>query len=777
MTSINWNGNSNSNSNSNKTGHTTRNISNNHNNNGNPRCNKNREKKGSTNSNSNTNDNKSTSINWNSNSNSNSNNTNHNNHNNNNNNGNKKSKSRGNNKSKMQFDNVKAAKRRKLSKHGHSTNSVSQSTNANYPGPAMISNTENGITTQYAHGGRHPTISNRIKLIPVATIVSKTKTKKSSTKENKEKQYEKEQHKRKLSKLKLKRKQCKMDTHKKDKNKSNDDDDDKRKRNEQRKYQTIGTTAANKTGTKRGKSVSTNSSQQNQQSRGNQRSNQTTTYSLFGYVVYLCIFPLLIGKFIEMITNILFSTQTILVNAQESTFAMNDIYCDDTDAEISLNVSQFYSDFDTTYSHNNYQLQRSLINTCCASVATEAFSLENSQICIDKFSKSLTRYIFDYSGLQNHFCISCDNGWNGLNYDCFNNGRNKCHIHGNYSNTVCPNIWGNNIDNNDYQHNCIDSDKIDNYAAKERLLMDHEALGMIDCDCDCDKPEASGSPILAQEKKDNTTMVLNFIRNLQYMFPLNRNRVDFEIADIVSNPICRSELFSPCFAMIENLGSALIDQVSIETSELSLIVKIDNRRQHNSNEWFLGKSGFCDAFKCEYLFCTDAYTRFDKRMSDLVRYLDNHETYAGVTGRPRAMTRGDQGVKNVEFRLSTEYLLRLTQLYDFELAGSVFNPTYHLISFLPVLPGPRGLFVSNILRLKIDSRSIPININTLVNVLNCYQTDYQESSMVCCIRLNFTELQSLDCYINCILNICSILIVKLIFKVILQWYILVMKHG
>ena len=79
-------------------------------------------------------------------------------------------------------------------------------------------------------------------------------------------------------------------------------------------------------------------------------------------------------------------------------------------------------------------------------------------------------------------------------------------------------------------------------------------------------------------------------------------------------------------------------------------------------------------------------------MYELVNYLDKHPTCCGVTGRPRAMTRGDQGVSGIEWRLSTEYLLRLTQLYDFELAGSVLNPTYHLLGFLPVFPDPCGLY-------------------------------------------------------------------------------------
>ena len=113
---------------------------------------------------------------------------------------------------------------------------------------------------------------------------------------------------------------------------------------------------------------------------------------------------------------------------------------------------------------------------------------------------------------------------------------------------------------------------------------------------------------------------------------------------------------------------------------LTLIIKIDNRRKHNSHEWFLGHNGFAEAFQSQYVFCTDAYTLFDQQtMYELVTYLDKHDDCCGVTGRQRAMTRTQQGKKEIEYRLSVEYILRLTQLYDFELAGCVFNPTYSYV--------------------------------------------------------------------------------------------------
>ena len=44
--------------------------------------------------------------------------------------------------------------------------------------------------------------------------------------------------------------------------------------------------------------------------------------------------------------------------------------------------------------------------------------------------------------------------------------------------------------------------------------------------------------------------------------------------------------------------------------KLTLLIKMDNRRKHNSHEWFLGKSAFAEASCVKYLFFTDAFTIF-----------------------------------------------------------------------------------------------------------------------------------------------------------------------
>lgn len=124
---------------------------------------------------------------------------------------------------------------------------------------------------------------------------------------------------------------------------------------------------------------------------------------------------------------------------------------------------------------------------------------------------------------------------------------------------------------------------------------------------------------------------------------------------------------------------------------ITLMVKINNRRKHNSHEWFMGRSGFAESVNAEYLFMTDAFTLFNPTcLYHLVTYMDKNAKYSAVTGRQRVMTRAQQGTYESIF--SFKYMLRMVQLYDFELANAVYNGAFSLGGFLPVVPGPCGLY-------------------------------------------------------------------------------------
>ena len=129
---------------------------------------------------------------------------------------------------------------------------------------------------------------------------------------------------------------------------------------------------------------------------------------------------------------------------------------------------------------------------------------------------------------------------------------------------------------------------------------------------------------------------------------------------------------------------------------VSLLIKIDNRKKHNSHEWFLGAGGFAECMRAKYLFCTDAFTLFNKScVYHLLQHMEEHPSTAVVTGRQRVMSKKQQG--SSERLLSMGTLLRMVQQFDFETSNVVYVGAFSLGGFLPVVPGPCGMYRASVL--------------------------------------------------------------------------------
>jgi cellulose synthase/poly-beta-1,6-N-acetylglucosamine synthase-like glycosyltransferase len=127
---------------------------------------------------------------------------------------------------------------------------------------------------------------------------------------------------------------------------------------------------------------------------------------------------------------------------------------------------------------------------------------------------------------------------------------------------------------------------------------------------------------------------------------------------------------------------------------ITMLIKVDNRKKHNSHEWFIGRGGFSEYVKSKYLFCTDAFTIFHKAcLYHLVNHLDNNPKSSVATGRQRVMTRKQQGTDESLISLGT--VLRMVQLFDFETSNTLYNGAFSLGGCLPVIPGPCGLYRSS----------------------------------------------------------------------------------
>ena len=175
---------------------------------------------------------------------------------------------------------------------------------------------------------------------------------------------------------------------------------------------------------------------------------------------------------------------------------------------------------------------------------------------------------------------------------------------------------------------------------------------------------------------------------LKKLFPVNHNgKLWWENEDFLEEKE-RKEYLTYIF---EDDNYICIDDEDEIFLNISMIIKMDNRRKHNSHEWFMGHSGFAEAKLSKYLLCTDAFTIFRHTcLYHLVNHMDINDNVSVATGRQRVMTREQQG--SIESDLSMANWLRNVQLFDFELANSIYNGAFSLGGYLPVIPGPCGLY-------------------------------------------------------------------------------------
>ena len=90
------------------------------------------------------------------------------------------------------------------------------------------------------------------------------------------------------------------------------------------------------------------------------------------------------------------------------------------------------------------------------------------------------------------------------------------------------------------------------------------------------------------------------------------------------------------FAFGSLLGCA---EKIVEGFEMTLLVKADNRKKHNSHEWFFGENGFVDCKKCRYVFFTDVGTLFKGDcLLKLQRQISQNRSIGAVTCRSIGMT-------------------------------------------------------------------------------------------------------------------------------------------
>jgi len=128
---------------------------------------------------------------------------------------------------------------------------------------------------------------------------------------------------------------------------------------------------------------------------------------------------------------------------------------------------------------------------------------------------------------------------------------------------------------------------------------------------------------------------------------------------------------------------------------LTLIVKRDNRKKHNSHEWFLhDKAGFCKALEPEFALATDCGTLFSRScIANLVDYMQLNEKCSACAAKQCTKSAEMQSSdKNSDAYSMLGRYLRNVQRYDFESSFIVNMGAFALSGYLPVIPGPCGLY-------------------------------------------------------------------------------------
>jgi cellulose synthase/poly-beta-1,6-N-acetylglucosamine synthase-like glycosyltransferase len=126
---------------------------------------------------------------------------------------------------------------------------------------------------------------------------------------------------------------------------------------------------------------------------------------------------------------------------------------------------------------------------------------------------------------------------------------------------------------------------------------------------------------------------------------------------------------------------------------LYLLVKMDNRKKHNSHEWLL--KAFAQNVNATYVLCTDTGTVFERKcVKELVKFLEQNPRVSGATGTQVVMTPKMQTEpgQSLESCLSIDYFLRSVQGYEYDITHCIDKSAFSAAGFMPVLPGPCGMF-------------------------------------------------------------------------------------
>lgn len=121
--------------------------------------------------------------------------------------------------------------------------------------------------------------------------------------------------------------------------------------------------------------------------------------------------------------------------------------------------------------------------------------------------------------------------------------------------------------------------------------------------------------------------------------------------------------------------------------KVTVLIKQDNRRKHNSHAWFL--NGYAPEMDADFVFLTDCGTKFQRNcLINLYRGIRYDKSCSAISGKQRVMSADQQGSSDG----LRGYLYRSMQCFDYEVSLACFTGPFSTFGMLPVIPGPCGLY-------------------------------------------------------------------------------------
>ena len=158
------------------------------------------------------------------------------------------------------------------------------------------------------------------------------------------------------------------------------------------------------------------------------------------------------------------------------------------------------------------------------------------------------------------------------------------------------------------------------------------------------------------------------------------------------------------------------NKMPIEGINLCLVLKVNNRKKHNSHQWILSNNGFISGYNNDnnnnsYILLSDCGTIFDKdSLKKIIKYMGKNPNCVGCTGTQQIMTSNEQNMKDNIF----SFFLRKIQYVDYMLSHYIRLVAFSSTGYLPVLPGPcTVLRVSDIGYIRDDETPITHYFNTI----------------------------------------------------------------